>query len=146
MADKFDNPSRATGACSDFHPDWAGCDAMGTYQECTLACGDVKVVEKRAFRTASGTPQPCGQWVRNCTEVGESRADCLTKCNQRPVDGRTIRVTPPSANARFMMATGRGKAMSDFLHEVGIIVIGFAAFTYIAQPIFKKVGIKPINI
>jgi len=146
MADKFDNPSQATGACSDFNPDWADCVGTGTLNSCTILCGGERATSKRAFRRASGTPQPCGQWVRNCTAVGESPADCLDKCNQRPVDGRTIRVTPPSANARFMMATGRGKAMSDFLHEVGIIVIGFAAFTYIAQPIFKKVGIKPINI
>ena len=143
MADKFDNPSRATGACDVW---FEGCVGTGTKQECTLLCGDGKAASKRAFRTASGTPVPCGQWVRNCTAIGTSQADCLNKCNQRPVDGRTIRVTAPSANARFMMATGRGKAMSDFLHEVGIIVIGFAAFTYIAQPIFKKVGIKPINI
>lgn len=190
MANKFDNPRRATGACGDYRPEWADCDASGTYQECSDACGQQKAVAKRAFQSASGNPEFCRcglpkQDGKTCEEIckgigdgatnltaGNARrgrtpvpcpppctavsfkggADCPILCgNFNPYtkasgSGRTIRVTPPSANARFMMATGRGKAMSDFLHEVGIIVIGFAAFTYIAQPIFKKVGIKPINI
>ena len=96
------------------------------------------------------TPVPCPS---PCTAVSfKGGADCPILCgNFNPYtkasgSGRTIRVTSPRANAKFMMATGRGKAMSDFLHEVGLIVVGFAAFTYIAAPIFKKVGIKPINI
>jgi len=143
MARKFNNPTKAYGACEEWVPN---CTLVGDKDYCIQECGLEGIPQEQGFRGASGTPVPCGQWVRNCTAIGTSQADCLNKCNQRPVDGRTIRVTAPSANARFMMATGRGKAMSDFLHEVGIIVIGFAAFTYIAQPIFKKVGIKPINI
>ena len=97
-------------------------------------------LEYAPWSKASGLEIPC-----ICGGFAESQEACTLKCSRNPY-GRTIRVTSPRANAKFMMATGRGKAMSDFLHEVGLIVVGFAAFTYIAAPIFKKVGIKPINI
>jgi hypothetical protein len=51
-----------------------------------------------------------------------------------------------SKNADFMMASGRGQAMGDFLHEVGIIVVGVGAWFFIAAPLLKKVGMKPISI
>lgn len=103
--------------------------------DCPELCGHFNPYTK-----ASGIEIPC-----ICGGFAESQEACTLKCSRNPY-GRTIRVSSPRANAKFMMATGRGKAMSDFLHEVGLIVVGFAAFTYIAAPIFKKVGIKPINI
>lgn len=114
------------------------CDGVGD--------GATNQTAGKARRGLTPVPCPCGRLSF------QGGSDCAELCgNFNPYSkasgsGRTIRVSSPRANAKFMMATGRGTAMSDFLHEVGLIVVGFAAFTYIAAPIFKKVGIKPINI
>ena len=36
---QFNSPSKATGACSDFNPDWADCVGTGTLADCTMICG-----------------------------------------------------------------------------------------------------------
>ncbi len=192
MANKFDNPTKALGACEEWVPN---CTLVGDKDFCIQQCDLDGLPQRKGFQSASGKsasriglPEMCPCMMprqegltceETCSGVGDGVAnqtagkarrgmtptpcpcgalslqggsDCPRLCgdynpySKASGSGRTIRVSSPRANANFMMATGRGKAMSDFLHEVGIIVIGFAAFTYIAAPIFKKVGIKPINV
>ena len=115
---QFNSPSKATGACSDFNPDWADCVGTGTLADCTMICGGESTTAKRVFRSQSGTT-------------------------------RVVRVRPtgaPSKNANFMMASGRSNSMSEFLHKVGIIMIGVGAWYFIAAPLLKKVGAKPLSI
>ena len=136
-----------------------GCQLMRSSQAaCIRDCGDALAVSsKNTFKRASGRQLPCATWVRNCTAMGTSEADCKKKCNQRPVDDFTLNasgskrvvrvpVAPKGKNANFMMATGRAGTMSDFLHEVGLIVVAVGVWYYVAAPILKKVGLKPLNI
>jgi len=96
------------------------------------------------------TKVPC--W---CGGFGESEAHCNLICSRKPDDKRLsatgqrvvrVPVTPKGKNANFMMATGRAGTMSDFLHEVGLIVVAVGVWYYVAAPILKKVGLKPLNI
>ena len=114
----FNAPNKATGACSDFNASWADCVGTGSLADCTMICGGESTTAKRVFRGQSGT-----------TRVVPVR-----------------RASAKSKNANFMMASGRSTSMSTFLHEVGLIMVGVGAWYFIAAPLLKKVGIKPLSI
>ena len=97
---------------------FAGCVGTGTYQECRNICGDESATAQRAFRSQAG--------------------------NTRVVPVR--RASVQSKNANFMMASGRASSMSTFLHEVGLIMVGVGAWYFLAAPLLKKVGLKPLSI
>lgn len=97
---------------------FAGCVGTGTLQECTKICGGELATAKRAFRSQSGR-------------------------QRRVVPARR---SGQSVNSKFMMASGRSGAMSDFLHEVGLIVVGVGAWYFLAAPLLKKAGVKPLSI
>jgi hypothetical protein len=97
---------------------FSGCVGTGTEQECSLLCGGESATAKRAFRSQAGT-------------------------RKRVVPVRRAGTSP---NANFLMASGRASSMSTFLHEVGLIMIGVGAWYFIAAPILKKVGVKPLSV
>jgi len=146
MAQKFNSPTRATGGCDVW---FEGCVGTGTLQECTKICGGETATAKRAFRQASGRKVPC-----LCGGFAQSEEACKIKCSRNPDEKRlsatgtrrVVNVRPQGKNANFMMATGRASTMSDFLHEVGLIVVAVGVWYYVAAPILKKVGLKPLNI
>jgi len=111
----FNAPKKSTGACSVW---FGGCVGTGTYQECTLLCGDESATKARAFTNQSGAKQVI------------------------PVR----RAGAPSKNANFMMASGRADSMGTFLLEVGLIMVGVGAWYYLAAPILKKIGVKPLSV
>ena len=97
---------------------FGGCFGTGDFEACRKLCTDEAVTAKRVFRSQSGT-----------TRVVPVR-----------------RANAKSKNANFMMASGRSTSMSTFLHEVGLIMVGVGAWYFIAAPLLKKVGIKPLSI
>ena len=97
---------------------FGGCFGTGDFKACRQLCTDEAVTAKRVFRSQSGT-----------TRVVPVR-----------------RANAKSKNANFMMASGRSTSMSTFLHEVGLIMVGVGAWYFIAAPLLKKVGIKPLSI
>lgn len=111
---KFNNPSKAQGACDVW---FEGCVGTGTKQECAQQCGDEKRVSAQAFRGQSGK--------------------------------RVVKVTPRGSarqNQEFLFATGKRSEYGEFLRNVGIAVVGVGAWFYIAAPILKKIGVKPLSI
>ena len=118
MAQKFNQPNRASGACS-VYPQFADCVALGeSYADCSLACEPKAVVRQQAFRGQAG--------------------------GKRIVPVR--RSSVQSKNAKFLMQSGRGATMSNFLHEVGLIMVGVGAWYFIAAPLLKKAGLKPLSV
>jgi hypothetical protein len=97
---------------------FSGCVGTGSLQECTLLCGDEAVTRKRVFRSQSGS--------RRVVPV--------------------LRAGATSPNANFLMASGSAKDMSTFLHEVGLIMVGVGAWYFLAAPLLKKIGLKPISV
>ena len=111
---KFNNPSKAQGACEDCI---TGCVGVGTKQECAQRCEEKKRVAAQAFRGQSGK--------------------------------RVVKVTPRGSarqNQEFLFATGKRSEYGEFLRNVGIAVVGVGAWFYIAAPILKKIGVKPLSI
>jgi len=85
--------------------------------------------------------------LQECTKIcGGERATATKAFRQASGQRRVVNVRPQGKNANFMMATGRASTMSDFLHEVGLIVVAVGVWYYVAAPILKKVGLKPLNI
>ena len=120
MANKFDNPKEAYNECSDYGGQLTSCTGQfGTLTECMKNCPAEKVVEAQAFKGQSG---------RKVKRVPMRRSSQV------------------ASNEDFMLASGRGKAMSDFLHEVGIIMIGVGGWFFIAAPLLKKIGVKPLSL
>jgi hypothetical protein len=48
-----------------------------------------------------------------------------------------------SKNADFLFATGQSD-MKEYLHKVGIVVVGVGAYLLIAQPLLSAIGVKPL--
>lgn len=117
MAQKFNQPNRASGACS-VYPQFADCVALGeSFADCEKACKPQAVVGQQAFRGQAG--------------------------GKRIVPVR--RSSVQSKNAKFLMQSGRGATMSNFLHEVGLIMVGVGAWYFIAAPLLKRAGLKPLS-
>ena len=116
-------------------------------------------IRRRNFNAPNKAIQPCSTWFPDCVGMGNQN-DCSMKCTAEAVTAKkvfrsqsgTTRVVPvrsasaKSKNANFMMASGRSTSMSTFLHEVGLIMVGVGAWYFIAAPLLKKVGIKPLSI
>lgn len=51
--------------------------------------------------------------------------------------------TKSQKNSDFLFATGQ-MDMKEYLHKVGIVVVGVGAYLLIAQPILSLIGVKPI--
>ena len=117
MAQKFNQPNRASGACS-VYPQFADCVALGeSFQDCSKACTPQAVVGQQAFRGQAG-----GKRIVSVHRSSEQ-----------------------SKNAKFLMQSGRGATMSNFLHEVGLIMVGVGAWYFIAAPLLKRAGLKPLS-
>mgnify|MGYP006152970657 FL=1 len=116
-------------------------------------------VRRRNFNAPNKATGACTTWFPSCFGTGDFEA-CRKLCTDEAVTAKrvfrsqsgTTRVVPvrrasaKSKNANFMMASGRSTSMSNFLHEVGIIMVGVGAWYFIAAPLLKKVGIKPLSI